>query len=314
MPSESGPYRPFAKKEQDAAVKKALQAIKEERFNDIPDEETFRLARIQYIRERMTSQGGAGRPGDTLEKLYGELEKKWKAAQEAKKSKKLEAGKLVPDQPKQRPDIMDEKTFDSIFGDLSSTKEKEQEEQERPLPITENVPLIPYEEEEPSKQEESKEKELIKDEVVSVKISLPIGNNKDKEFIIMGRVVKPSSQTGEESTIIKYLGGLSEEDKESATQNGFIRRGFMKVDNHLITPLRSGYGEGRFIEQELGVHPFDRLEVVGQEGYFRAIGVGKNGSTEKPTVIVISEKALLRGPQLEDELEVPLTDVSKIKK
>lgn len=313
MSSESTPYRPFAKKEQDAIVKAAVNAIKQDKFDEIPDEETFNSARRQYIRERMTSGSGSSRREDTLERIYGELEKKWKAAQEAKNKKKIEAGKAAPGQPLHRPDIMDEETFNSIFGDLSTVKEEKRSPAEA-FPETENVPLIPYEElEEITKKDEIREKELVKDKVVSVKITLPVGD-KDKGFIIMGKVVKPSPQIGERSTIIKYLGGLTEEEERSAIENKFIRNGYLKVDNKLIYTAEEGAEEAMFVERETGIHPNDKIEVTGYEGYFRAIGVGKNSSPEKPTVIVFSEMALKNGPRLEDEIEVPISQVKVIKK
>lgn len=308
MSSESAPYRPFAKKEQDVIVKAAVNAIKEDRFDEIPDEETFRLARIQYIRERMTATGNAGKQGDTLERLYGELEKKWKAAQEIKKKKKLEAGKATPEQPGQRPDIMDEDTFNSIFGGLSSV-EKEPEK----LPETENVPLVPFDELEAIAEEEIQTENLTRGQKVTVKISLP-ANGQDKEFILIGEVVKPSPKDGEKSTIIKYLGGLTEEEERSATENKFIRNGYIKVDNKLIYTAEMGKEGATFVEHETGVHPNDKIEVAGYKGYFRAIGVGKNGSPEKPMVIVISEIALKNGPRLEDEMEVPVSQVRVIKR
>ncbi|MEK7194769.1 MAG: hypothetical protein AAB561_00315 [Patescibacteria group bacterium] len=309
MSSESTPYRPFAKKDRDAVIKAAVDAIKQDRFDLISDEEIFRLARIQYIRERMTATGNAGKQGDTLERLYGELEKKWKVAQKTKNKKKLEAGKATPEQPGQRPDIMDEKTFNAVFGGLSSVVEEPIK-----LPETENVPLIPFEElEEITKEEKASIEKFKKGQKVAVKISLPI-NGQDKEFVLMGEVVKPSPKEGEASTIIKYLGGLTEDEEKSAVENKFIRNGYIKVDNKLIYTGEMGSSDAAFIERETGVHPSDKIEVEGYEGYFRTIGVGKNSSPEKPTVIIISEMALKNGPRLEDEMEVPISQVKVIKR
>ena len=310
MPSESTPYRPFAKKEQEAVIKAAVDAIKRGRFDEIPDEETFMQARRRYIRERMTSGGKFGNQSGTLERIYGELEGEWKKIQESKKKKKLEAGKLALDQPVQRPDIMDQATFDSIYGGLSSVREEE----EKPLPAATNTPLIPYDElEEITEIGDARKENLTRGQRVAIKISLP-NNGQDKEFILMGEVVKPSPKAGDESTIIKYINGLTEEEEKLATENGFLRSGYMKIDNKIIYTAQEGREEGIYIEKETGVHPKDRIEVKGYDGYFRAIGVGKNSSSEKPSVIIISETALRNGPRLEDEMEVPLTDVNVIKR
>lgn len=293
MSSESTPYRPFGRPEREAIIAKAVAAIREGRYRDIPDDkEVFDAARIQYMRGLRSAKGTWEKDRGAWEVLYGEIEKKWKQAME-KKSAKPKPVETATVEPSLRPDIMDEETFEALFGGHMPTLEK--------LEIGEPEVTIPT--------EELEEIKLKVGDAVSAKIKLPIEGS-EREVIIFGRVIKPYLEKGGETkTVIKYGTGFSSQEKEVAIQNRYIRNGLIMMDSDLVIPASLGESLAENVERTTGINPRKKLAIMGHQGDFRAIGPGENSTIYEPTIIVISEEALRRGPKPEDEITVFGSDI-----